>query len=483
MEYLPSTVKIQREILIKSDTPGGVLRNLSGLLNALTRDKITAAYMHHLFRLIEAENAAFKDNVENASAWMFECLQKLKKSIWIENSFIKPIFLNAESTISEKKYDLMSGVSFCYNSKTKKFDYSLGKGFIEVALEQLQAIAHQIASFGEAILFEGWAKLSFEQITHSPFYYEYLKERIELSSESKVPISASDIGRLIQYPRGRIPMNDTEKKKFFTLLKRGVSDWIIHPIMETKLIGSHKKQIQTGRITSIGEMRIDNFMYPRSLEEILLIKSPRGRAQKKEKLSSDPVTLLGFLCNLKRYENFEPATWPPKEPLRNWDDVEKYLHQADWGYYLSGFESDDERRHPYGLNDLIRIVDTFLNMVSAHVSEKNFLKGPKKKGFNSKKALEFAVREIKEHIRSISEEERCCFDTSKRRPHILKRADEVCLDEDIKKAITKTLVNETASSNVRNELIEEGIDWKIPSGRPRNKPKIPAQTLKKTCKK
>lgn len=454
-DYLPKNIIVERNLIRNADSPGAVLRRLPHLLKALRFTKDTKPFISKLENDLEITERTFRRYEEEAILWLKSSFLKLKQSRYADDPLVKPAMKVAEDLLLNRLWKPQDGINF--------------KGYIDNALEALGFAVDAIANFGPDPIFDGWVELNtgFHCPSHDRLKLEesggqvkYLKysERWKLiesfgSEKLAIPIFPLDT-------KGDVPLRNIERGELREIFKRNFECWVVEPPRIE--IDKEGKKHEYCQGVSLRYGFIKAFNYPSCIEELRYKQSKQWRREWSEVRDSDPKTMYGYLKILGQYEGFECATFPPKKELKNWEDVESYIVQANTGCFLSSFSSENSDEHPHSLQQLQSMVDQFLSMVSGNLAQKDLIKGGERKSMLSQEAEEFCIRELVSHVKNLSEVEISRFTYTVALEHLEKIGKLQGIN-----GISETLVRERAGPEAKKQLKEMGIKWKQKGGRPK----------------
>lgn len=340
LNELPKGIKKARDLITYAKSHGGVLRCLPQFLKTVVNEKKTSSKLSQLELQLEALRKADQSNHDRAIQWLEICFQKLTTSQFLCHPLVDPHMKKVKEILIDRHYDPQDGCAF--NELLPKL---LGKiecdynpldrswGFLDAALSALGKAADAIASFGEVQLFDGWAKVQLRKI-----YAEHPR-----------PCFPDDTN-------GDVYLEAHQQYKLAQKLGHGIACWNV----ESNFDESRNSTFQTVYL-QIGYLM--DLMKPEALQMLFRFRGSKGKRAWLELCESDPVINYKFLILLSKYSTHEPATLPPKQKIESWEDVENYVKQADVGWYLSRFESENPLEHPVSLSELKLLVDRFLTFL------------------------------------------------------------------------------------------------------------------------
>ncbi|MCE5294730.1 MAG: hypothetical protein LLF94_08985 [Chlamydiales bacterium] len=116
---------------------------------------------------------------------------------------------------------------------------------------------------------------------------------------------------------------------------------------------------------------LEKLIFPDCIAHMLSRKGPEGLQRLKADRESDPAALLGFLKILSHYALYESTVKSSGLKIRCAQDAEELCLQGDHGPYLHQFSSKNPKDHPLSRKQILRHVDTFLNMVEVQITQKS----------------------------------------------------------------------------------------------------------------
>lgn len=136
---------------------------------------------------------------------------------------------------------------------------------------------------------------------------------------------------------------------------------------------------------------LESLWYPQEMKKLFKFRDLKGYSLWEELCDSDPVIIYKYLKLLSQYGTTEPATLPPKKPIKSWNDMEDFVSQADVGYYLSRFGPANTLDHPLTLQQLQKLLDRFLSFLTLKTS-KGSPRGSHKHKDETRKVVRSAVK-------------------------------------------------------------------------------------------
>lgn len=453
--YLPNNIITEKNLINNAETLGAVLRRLPHLIKALRYSKDTSHFLNQLDNKLQELEKSFEQHEKETIKWMNDCLNKLKKSPFTDDPLVKPWMKRAEDLIVACLYDPKEGIDF--------------HGYIDHSLNALCKVADAIASFGPSPLFDGWAEIysGENSTTHDIPIFQESGEKIEHTYSERWKTVESFDSRKIVIPifpketKGNIPLTEAERKELKIIFNRNFECWFVEPPRKEK--DKQGKEHNYSQVISLRYGFFHKFIYPPCIKNLIHRQSQKGKREWLELRDSEPITLYSYLKILEQYEGFECATLPPNNKIETWDDVERFNIQANTGLFLSCFSSEKPEDVPHTLPELKIMIDQFLEMVAAHVAQRDLIKGCYRKSMLSKQAEEYSIDKIVNHVKSLPKEKRAQFTYKKAFQYVQHTAAGL----EFSPSITETLVKERAAPKARSKLEEIGIHWKHPGGRPK----------------
>lgn len=131
------------------------------------------------------------------------------------------------------------------------------------------------------------------------------------------------------------------------------------------------------RTTGLQDGVLEELLLPEFIEHMLSRNGSEGLQRWKSHRESDPATLLGYLKTLSKYSLCESTSEPKYLRARCAQDAEKLCLQGEPRPYLRQYSSDDPKDHPRSREQLLCLIDTFLNMVEGQISQQSDKSLPK----------------------------------------------------------------------------------------------------------
>ncbi|MBS0637011.1 MAG: hypothetical protein JSS12_05840 [Verrucomicrobia bacterium] len=125
------------------------------------------------------------------------------------------------------------------------------------------------------------------------------------------------------------------------------------------------------RITGLQYGVLEELLLPNYIKHMLSSKGSKGLQKCRSQRESDPATLLDFLKTLSKYGLCESTAEPNFFRLKCAQDAEELCLQGYPWPYLRQFSSTNPKDHPLSRKQILRLIDTFLNMVEGHIAQQS----------------------------------------------------------------------------------------------------------------
>lgn len=132
------------------------------------------------------------------------------------------------------------------------------------------------------------------------------------------------------------------------------------------LAGAEERQVFEGWARFEGVL-IMEFLLPNYL--LKLLQAGDAIQEWREAKDSNPTVLYEFLGILSLYPTHEPLRGDRYIPPTNYEEAEKRYLQANIGFYLSLFSSEDSQVQPIPPEGLLKLIDAFLQFAQNHSVE------------------------------------------------------------------------------------------------------------------
>lgn len=329
---LPESVLRERDIMHRAKLTGGILKCLPMFLGTLSKDKKTSRYIASLEAELKKAEKEQDQNMAQAIEWAKDKITKLKTSPFAKHKLVRHTIERAEKAL-DNKAKLSSAVH------------------LDIVLTNLQQAAAHVAAFGNDPLFDEWAVIGEARIEPKGIATKFAKNAA-----------------------GLLPISISKRRALANHFGHGVEQWLL----STLKVDEGKAQIQTVNLL-YGVFK--KFTLPDCIEYILSGKGAEGHQNWEENCDSDPATLLKFLKILALYSFYKST----KEPsfLRYVRGAHELCLQGEPRPYLRQFSSTNPNDHPLSREQVLQLIDAFLNMVERHIAH-NSNKPPVKKGATKK---------------------------------------------------------------------------------------------------